>query len=138
MLMCYKLRVLSTTNLEMVGSCYGTTWTLSRAVCCTIVLKDFMNVYTPVCNKTSHRNSLPPTPAEGAPKQGMLYTYVQIKLCIWLTRATHHKETLSILITETATKNANYVNHVHCTTYTIPYLTKSPLSKIQEQLYFNF
>ena len=46
---------------------------------CIIVLKDFMKVYTPLCNKTSHNNSLLPTPAEGAPKQGMLYTYVQNK-----------------------------------------------------------
>ena len=54
-----------------------------------------------------------------------------------LTRATHQTETLSVLITEIATNIANYVNNFRCTTLFLA-LTKSLLSKIQQQLYFNF
>ena len=61
----------------------------------------------------------------------------QKKLCMLLICATHHKETLSVLITEIATNIANYMNHVHCTILFLT-LTKSLLSKIQRQLYFNF
>jgi len=38
-----------------------------------------------------------------------------------LTRATHHNESLSVLITEFANNIANYVNHV---LYTIPYINE--------------
>ena len=39
----------------------------------------------------------------------------KIKICMWLTRTTHHKEALTVLVNEIATNIANYVNHSHCT-----------------------